>query len=249
MIQLNGVPIVATIFPDKTSQVWNLAPELMLIAPAINHITWVFEAEAEFMQLAQLQYLLKASDCTSDLYMPYLPYARQDKAVSNNQTFALRPFLALLAGMGFDSISAFDPHNESAIKEHLSNFEAVSPLQAINAAINELKPDLICYPDAGAQSRYAHLIPFPNLFAKKVRNQSTGVIESLGIAGDFQNKTVLIIDDICDGGMTFIRLAQALKGASQIHLYVSHGVFSKGTAVLRLAGINRLFTKEGEHNE
>ena len=249
MIQLNGVPVIATMFPDKTSQVWNLAPELLLKAPAVNLVTWAFEAEAEFLPLAQLQFLLRSSGCASGLYMPYLPYARQDKTVTNTQTFALRPFLSLLSTMEFETISAFDPHNESAVKEYLNNFTSISPLTAINAAIAQLKPDLICFPDAGAQSRYAHLIPQPSLFATKVRNQSNGVIESLTVDGDYQNKVVLIIDDICDGGMTFIRLAQALKGAAQIHLYVSHGIFSKGTAVLRLAGITRLFTKEGEINE
>ena len=249
MIQLNGIQVVATMFPDKTSQVWNLAPELLLKAPALNRITWIFEAEAEFMHLAQLQYLLAKSGCISALYMPYLPYARQDKEATNTQTFALRPFLTLLAPMGFETISAFDPHNESVVREQLSNFEAISPLSAISEVINQIQPDLLCYPDAGAQSRYAQVVAYPSLFATKVRNQSTGAIESLTVNGDFQNKVVLIVDDICDGGMTFIRLSQALKGAAQIHLYVSHGIFSKGTAVLRLAGITRLFTKEGECNE
>ena len=43
------------------------------------------------------------------------------------------------------------------------------------------------------------------------------------------------IDDICDGGQTFISLAQSLKkqGAAEIFLYVTHGIFSKGLDQLK----------------
>jgi ribose-phosphate pyrophosphokinase len=43
-------------------------------------------------------------------------------------------------------------------------------------------------------------------------------------------KTVLIIDDICDGGKTFLELGKKLKelGAKSVLLHVTHGIFSKG---------------------
>ncbi len=39
-----------------------------------------------------------------------------------------------------------------------------------------------------------------------------------------------IVDDICDGGRTFIELAKTLKekGAEKIYLYITHGIFSNG---------------------
>ena len=66
---------------------------------------------------------------------------------------------------------------------------------------------------------------------------------------DIQNKTILIIDDICDGGMTFKLTAERLKelGAKEVHLYVTHGIFSKGLETLRESGIDRIFTRKGEH--
>ena len=53
------------------------------------------------------------------------------------------------------------------------------------------------------------------------------------VFGDVTGKSVLIADDICDGGRTFIELAKVLKerGAAHIHLHVTHGIFSKGKAV------------------
>lgn len=243
MIMLNNIVVLATQFPDKTSQVWKL-PEKMFQAE--NEIIWTFEHESEFIILAQLQFLLKSRNCAANLTMPYLPYARQDKAINNAETFALRPFLSMIAQLNFKTVSAFDPHNESVVHEYLNNFVALSPLNEINAAIKTVQPDLICYPDAGARTRYSKIIDFPSSYATKVRDQTTGVILSMQISGDYKDKTILIVDDICDGGMTFINIAAALKDAKEINLYISHGIFSKGTDVLRQAGIKRIFTQYGE---
>jgi len=57
------------------------------------------------------------------------------------------------------------------------------------------------------------------------------------------------VDDICDGGRTFIESAGLLREAypeADIHLYVSHGIFSKGTDVLFDAGIKTIHTIKGE---
>jgi ribose-phosphate pyrophosphokinase len=46
---------------------------------------------------------------------------------------------------------------------------------------------------------------------------------------------LIILDDICDGGQTFVELAKHLKaqGAKAIYLYITHGIFSKGLSVLK----------------
>jgi ribose-phosphate pyrophosphokinase len=44
-----------------------------------------------------------------------------------------------------------------------------------------------------------------------------------------------IVDDICDGGRTFIELSKELKkrNCGNVYLIISHGIFSKGIDVLR----------------
>ena len=53
------------------------------------------------------------------------------------------------------------------------------------------------------------------------------------------------MDDICDGGGTFLGLADELRkrNAGPLHLAISHGIFSKGTEVLRQK-FDRLFTTD-----
>ena len=45
-------------------------------------------------------------------------------------------------------------------------------------------------------------------------------------------KNVWILDDLIDGGYTFIQIAQALKNqgviADTLNLYTTHGIYSKG---------------------
>ncbi|MEL6720431.1 MAG: phosphoribosyltransferase family protein [Bacteroidota bacterium] len=62
-------------------------------------------------------------------------------------------------------------------------------------------------------------------------NIKTGQLSDFQVyANDLNAKNCLIVDDICDGGRTFIGLAEALKhkGANRLYLAVSHGIFSYG---------------------
>lgn len=247
MILLNGQEIKPTIFPDKTSQVWKLSKEL--ISANYAKIRWNFESEDEFMHLAQLKTLIcKHGEAWKyELELPYLPYGRQDKGVYNDTTFALSVFSELINTLGFDKITIFDPHSTVAI-DLIKNAVAVYPVKHIYTAIGATAADLLCYPDKGASEKYAALIDMPSISGEKIRDQSTGQITSYSVKGECAGKSVLIVDDICDGGSTFIHLSKELgkAGAKEINLYISHGIFSKGIEILRQAGIARIFTKEGE---
>lgn len=247
MIYLNGNPINITRFPDNTTQVWKL-PDVVFSARTAS-IQWDFENEGEFMHLAQLKYLLDG--CTDHIYthlkISYLPYARQDKDVSNFATFALYPFAHLLNSLFFDRITVLDPHSGKA-NELIRKMETIQPSFSVANIFNETKMDLACYPDKGAFEKYTKIYDFPHVYGEKVRNQLTGAIESYSLIGNVEGKNVLIIDDICDGGGTFILLAKDLyrAGANNVNLFVTHGIFSKGLTPIFDSGIDRIFTAKGE---
>ncbi len=73
------------------------------------------------------------------------------------------------------------------------------------------------------------------VYATKVRNPEDGQILRTEVPEDvgYKGKNLLIVDDICDGGRTFIELAKVLRqfDPSRIDLYVTHGIFSKGFKV------------------
>lgn len=111
--------------------------------------------------------------------------------------------------------------------------------------LNWNKP-IIISPDAGSNKKCNSLIKFLNftqirpveeqsklyslIKCDKTRDVTNGNITGFEVySNDLQGKDCIIVDDICDGGGTFIGLAKELKkkNASDIYLIVSHGIFSK----------------------
>ena len=249
MIYLNGYRITPTIFPDKTSQVWHIPENYFL---SYNEIHWEFENEGEFITLLQLVALLYSKNTAYSLFMPYLPYGRQDKEISNETTFALHPFLTILNNSHFTKVTTIDAHNKQ-IFESFTGFESLSPKPYIVEAIKKCAPDMLVYPDNGASIRYSRMLDhIPALVMEKIRDPETGHISKIAPVSDLYpegGRNFLIVDDICDGGMTFIMIAKLLReigGASHVHLYTTHGIYSKGISVLKDAGIERIFNYIGE---
>lgn len=259
MIKVNGFVIKPTIFPDGTSQIWKL-PEGLLDNKYVT-ITWYFEAEREIIDLFGIRALFPSAKEIA-LHMPYMPYARQDKEVDNNSTFSLSVFASIINSLHFSLVSTVDVHNPVKTKELIKNFESYDVTTVQQILIGVVNPDCIVYPDKGANDRYNAKLKskLPTLVFPKDRDQSTGQItrdnmppdvretlEDLGVLRSTLKREprFLIIDDICDGGATFIGLANVIHGIwskADVHLFVTHGLFSKGMKPLADAGITAYTT-------
>lgn len=226
-------------FPDGTSQAWLINPE-----PQINtmyRVTWMFENETEFVIILQLGALLKKLTLLAPtLNVPFFPYSRQDKIVSNNSTFAKNIFMDTIK-LYYGMIKTYDVHSSSP------GVNSYSPVELINAALPG--HDVVCFPDAGAGLRYNKLMDVECVVCDKIRNQLTGEIEGLKFLElnghvDLTGCNVLVVDDLCDGGKTFTEVAKLLKsaGATNLSLAVSHGLFTKGLDILYESGYNHIYT-------
>jgi ribose-phosphate pyrophosphokinase len=74
---------------------------------------------------------------------------------------------------------------------------------------------------------------YPILLGKKVRNAETGNIDLIQINNpeDYQKLPVMVVDDLCDGGGTFVGIANCIKQIDKnadISISVIHMVNSKG---------------------
>lgn len=242
------------VFPDQTSQVFRVKAITKNYRNVVSsEIIWQFENEAEFMHVAQLSDLLDSY--TGDprplkiLNIPFLPYGRQDKAISNNSTFAQRTFTKMIDSLNFDRVITFDCHGVCTIK----NLIKLSANETIKKVFEDNKYDVYCYGDGSACKRYLHE---PSINGVKVRNQQTGNIEEYYLVTEYENKLgnnvgvdpkdkrILIVDDILDGGATFIQLMSLLKehNVGEVGLYTSHAIASKGYDHLKEAGISQFFT-------
>lgn len=247
MIKLNGHEVKATIFPDKTSQIWQLPVDKVVSHEQL--IEWQFENEAEIMHVLQLADL--CNTCTMgaervSLHIQTMPYARQDKSINNANTFALRTFLSLLGRSRFKRITTVDIHNPKVLEGVYEDFIInMMPNERIKQVIEDVRPDLICFPDYGASQRGYNTQNIPHFTLDKKRNQTTGEIEGLKttLPLKLEGLTILLVDDLCDGGRTFIEAANLLYnlGAKEVSLYTTHGIYSKGVKVLKDAKLKRVF--------
>ena len=175
----------------------------------------------------------KQRGATTIALMPYLPGARQDRGLP----FGAAVYAKIINGFGIDSIVAFDAHSH-VMPELIERLTVVDSAVVIRHAVvgeadSDEKPQRfagIIAPDAGAverAQRVADLCHLPLYRAEKHRDPDTGKLsgftcETLPDTGRF-----LVVDDICDGGGTFMGLAASTGlGKDRLALWVSHGVFS-----------------------
>ena len=102
----------------------------------------------------------------------------------------------------------------------------------------QAKESVLVCPDKGALTRCKELqttLGILNMVVcEKRRDPATGRITKTDVlVDDLSGKTAIITDDICDGGYTFIKIAEQLraKNVDKVVLYVTHGIFSKGIGV------------------
>lgn len=179
------------------------------------------------------------------LRMPYLPHARADRVFKTGNSRPLHMFLKELAMCDFDSVSILDPHNESALQNYGIKWEIVTQAKCfVEKMMREIPKEnfVIVSPDKGAAKKIdevAHAIAERGVDcdvvqADKVRNTDNYITDTTIPEYDYKDKVCMIIDDICDGGRTFIPLARLLKeaGAKRVELFVTHGIFSNGLVEL-----------------
>lgn len=209
------------------------AGELNLkLDPAVGfaniHILWNYESDEEFFTLACIRQYYGKTPCILDL--PYLPHARMDRVKNDEDVFTLKTFASLINSLDFRAVYVLDAHSNvgTALIDRCHN---LSPKDYIQKAINKMsyaKGNLcLFFPDEGAQKRYGEMFPdYPQAFGIKKRNWETKKIEGYMIVGEenVKNKEILIIDDICSYGNTFIKAAEALEsaGACGVNLYITH---------------------------
>ena len=177
-----------------------------------------------------------------DIEVPYLPYARQDRVCAPGQAFSLAVMARVLGpATPTRRIAVWDCHSTVGIDltgaTNVTASDVVLSHPALRDLIQQPNTVLVC-PDKGARSRCQHMASalgeVPLVYCEKVRDPKTGRISGVSVSVDnLAGKTAVITDDICDGGMTFIKIAEQLRAnqVEKIILFATHGIFSKGLDV------------------
>jgi ribose-phosphate pyrophosphokinase len=147
----------------------------------------------------------------------------------------VKVYATLINSLEFDKVIVFDAHSE-VTPAVLNESEVITNHAFIKKIVDaHSSPLTLIAPDGGALKKIFkvshHLGGQPVVECSKSRDVKTGSLSGFKVyAENLNGGDCLIVDDICDGGATFIGLAQELKNknAGKLYLAVSHGIFSKG---------------------
>lgn len=197
-----------------------------------------------------------------EVFIPYVPYARQDRVMTTGEPLSIRVFANILNGLHLNKVTVFDAHSDvtTALIDRCKNLTNAVMVRYFLKELS-LNDYVLVSPDIGAYKKVDALgkaLGYKGEIATgiKIRDVSTGeIIRSEVYANDLQGKNCIVVDDICDGGRTFIELAEALKAknAGNLYLIVSHGIFShnaldnlKAAGYKNVCSSNSIFKKEDD---
>lgn len=183
------------------------------------------------------------------LIMPYCAYSRQDRRCNEGESFSLKVFANIINSLNFHHVITYDNHSEvsTALLDNCSSV-SVKDLLDYNSDIT-FDVDLLVSPDAGANKKIqacSSALDIPFIRADKLRSTTDNSLSETIVyttAEELDGKTLLIVDDICDGGRTFAALAQSIKKIQPnctINLFITHGFFTYGIDHLYEAGISKI---------
>ncbi len=179
------------------------------------------------------------------LYSPYHLGARSDrKFVQGSSNYLKTVICPIINSQKFASVTVMDAHSD-VLEACLDNVIKIDNVRLVKFALEQIgEHDVtLVSPDAGALKKVYHVaenIKYNDeiIIASKHRDIATGnILETRvpGIDTEPGQKNYLIIDDICDGGRTFIELSKAILNIrpksifnTKIYLIITHGIFSAG---------------------
>lgn len=235
MITINGQILITGTYPNGETKI-----DLKhIVTDEITEyeIKWKYESDSEIIQLGFITDYIKEKKLVRNisLHILYMPYSRMDRS-ENGSVFTLKTVVGMIKRMWISDIYVYEAHSDvtkelfggEGVYYHEVNLTDDLLVKAIRERENKSIPFVVFYPDKGAKARYdrgKHLY----LTGAKKRDFDTGKILSYEIEEVDKVKKgspfdVIIVDDLCSFGSTFVEASKKLKelGAQDISLVVAH---------------------------
>ena len=192
----------------------------------------VTNAEDLFI-LMQVLDILDRHEVLYKLNIYYLMSMRMDRVMDFNRPFTLKIVLNILKNCNAETIEILEPHSDVYYDPRFG--VKFMPLYVEkNPSNNSWGEFQLIFPDAGAKKRNEFRYDNTTITCSKVRDLTTGKILEIKVNNpeNIQDKPLLILDDLCDGGGTFCGIAKAFNALGipkeRLNIAVTHMVNPKG---------------------
>ena len=203
-----------------------------------------------------MQLLMMAKKCMDDgaqdvcAVIPYLAYARQDRAFLEGEVVSIALVAKLFETIGIKHIITVDIHSQLAMSyfQSIQNVSSVRML-ADYATNMKLRDPIAVSPDAGGSNRakeFAQHLNIDFISLKKSRHRLTGEVtidESLDV--DISKRDAILIDDIISSGGSVIKAAEILRklGVGRVYAMCAHALLIQDAAEkIKSAGVNDIIS-------
>lgn len=186
-----------------------------------------------------IQLLMMIQKCRRDkalktiVVIPYMAYARQDKAFLEGEVISISILAEIIECFGVSRVITVDIHSQSSLSYFgniIKNISAIPVLAEYALQNIFLNNVLIISPDFGGLKRaqkFGEIIQREVTFLKKTRDRLTGMV-SIEDVLDFKvkDKDVILVDDMISTGNSIIKACEVLRknGAERIFVICSHAI-------------------------
>jgi ribose-phosphate pyrophosphokinase len=170
--------------------------------------------------------------------VPFLCYSRKDRKTKPHDPVTTRYVAAMFEAMDVDRVITLDVHNlaayQNAFRCRTEHLEARDLFVAHVADALGPNPAAVVSPDVGGAKRAER---FREALSERLGRSITGgliekyrsqdVISGEVLAGDVEDRSVILVDDMISSGGTLVRAARACReaGARAVWAVASHGAF------------------------
>ncbi len=186
--------------------------------------------DRHILQLLFLAHKLSEDGAEVHAVIPYLAYSRQHRAFLQGEVVSLGVFAHLLRSVGVKRVVTVDIHNVEGLGLFSIPAYSVSaiPLMAEYFGKNyNLSEAIVASPDFGGSIRveaFAKILKMNYIIISKVRDKITGEVLFKDVTKQFQNRDVILVDDIISSGKTMELATMKLKecGAKKVFATCAH---------------------------
>ena len=192
-----------------------------------------------------------------ELFVPYFLGARSDRKFEESGNHYLKNVLCpVINSLKLNKVTVLDPHSH-VLEALITNFAKIDNTNLVRFAFGMInigktiknsiyEKTILVSPDAGASHKIyklAETIGYKGdiITCSKERDTEGNLTKTVVTVSSLYSDSLkdhIIIDDICDGGRTFINIAKVIKEKyasmndedmkGKIYLIVTHGIFSAG---------------------
>jgi ribose-phosphate pyrophosphokinase len=203
--------------------------------------------------LQALMMIKKCTDCRAvNVYivMPYMAYARQDRAFLEGEVISIALVAKLLEAVGTKRLITVDIHSLLALSYFTIDVQNISSIPLLaNYATNNMKlhRPIIVSPDLGGIKRaveFANILKVDMIALKKSRDRDTGKISiDEKLDSSVVGRDVLLVDDMISSGGSIVKACKVLKKnkSGKIYAICAHALLV-GNAMqnIKAAGVEQV---------